>query len=53
MRPEVDIILIDDDASVLEACCQVLELEDFTVSPHGSVVAALAGLRADSDTVIV
>ncbi|ANK75230.1 sigma-54-dependent transcriptional regulator [Ensifer adhaerens] len=53
MRPEADIILIDDDASVLEACCQVLELEDFTVSPHGSVVAALAGLRADSDTVIV
>jgi two-component system C4-dicarboxylate transport response regulator DctD len=53
MRPETDIILIDDDTSVLEACCQVLELEDFTVAPHGSVVSALAGLRADSDTVIV
>ncbi|MGH6808741.1 MAG: response regulator, partial [Ensifer adhaerens] len=53
MTLDPDIILIDDDASVLEACCQVLELEDFSVAPHSSVASALAGLRADSRAVIV
>ncbi|NRP22421.1 C4-dicarboxylate transport transcriptional regulatory protein DctD [Ensifer adhaerens] len=53
MTLDPDIILIDDDASVLDACCQVLELEDFSVSPHGSVASALTGLCADSRAVIV
>ncbi|WP_428424016.1 sigma-54-dependent transcriptional regulator [Pararhizobium sp.] len=48
-----DIILIDDDGNVLDACREVLELEGFSVSPHASVASALVDLRADSETVIV
>ena len=48
-----DIILIDDDANVLDACREVLELEDLRVAAHGSVKSALSGLRADTAAVIV
>lgn len=48
-----DVILIDDDANVLDACREVLELEGLVVAAHGSVAAALPDLRADSDAVIV
>ncbi|KQY16405.1 Fis family transcriptional regulator [Rhizobium sp. Root73] len=48
-----EIILIDDDVNVLDACREVLELEGFGVSPHASVASALNDLRADSETVIV
>ncbi|WP_439501922.1 sigma-54-dependent transcriptional regulator [Aminobacter ciceronei] len=48
-----DIILIDDDANVLDACREVLELEELRVAAHGSVKSALAGLRADTSAVIV
>lgn len=48
-----DIILIDDDVNVLDACREVLELEGFAVSPHASVTSALLDLQADRETVIV
>ncbi len=48
-----DIILVDDDGNVLDACREVLELEGFRVSPHASVASALSDLRADSETIIV
>jgi two-component system C4-dicarboxylate transport response regulator DctD len=53
MTAATDIILIDDDVNVLDACREVLELEGFSVSPHASVASALTDLRADSETVIV
>jgi two-component system C4-dicarboxylate transport response regulator DctD len=53
MTPDTDIILIDDDANVLDACREVLELEDLRVAAHGSVKSALAGLRADTTAVVV
>lgn len=53
MTASTDIILVDDDANVLDACRELLEIEGFRVSAHGSVAAALSGLQADSEAVIV
>lgn len=53
MTAATDIILVDDDSSVREACRELLEIEGFRVSAHGSVTAALAGLAADSEAVVV
>lgn len=53
MTASTDIILVDDDANVLDACRELLEIEGFRVSAHGSVAAALAGLAADSEAVVV
>jgi two-component system C4-dicarboxylate transport response regulator DctD len=48
-----DIILVDDDVNVLDACQEVLELEGFAVAAHASVAASLEALRPDSEAVIV
>ncbi|MFE0016025.1 sigma-54-dependent transcriptional regulator [Mesorhizobium sp. NPDC059054] len=48
-----DVILVDDDASVLDGYREVLELEGLEVAAHGSVAAAIADLRADTGAVIV
>lgn len=53
MTLEPDVILIDDDASVLEACSEVLELEDLRVAAHGSVASALTDMRADGSAIVV
>lgn len=53
MTASIDVILVDDDANVLDACRELLEIEGFRVSAHGSVAAALAGLAADSEAVVV
>ena len=53
MTAGIDIILIDDDASVLDACREVLELEGFAVASHGSVASALGDMRVDSGAVVV
>lgn len=53
MTPATDIILVDDDANVLDACRELLEIEGFRVSAHGSVAAALTGLAADSEAIVV
>lgn len=53
MTAAIDIILIDDDMNVLEACREVLELEGFAVASHGSVASALGDMRADSGAVVV
>lgn len=53
MSLQAEIILIDDDANVLEACCEVLELENYRVAPHSSVTAALSDMHPDGQTVIV
>ncbi|URK87140.1 response regulator [Rhizobium sp. RCAM05350] len=53
MTAATDIILIDDDHSVLDACREVLELEGFQVSAHSSMASAMAELRADTGAVIV
>ncbi|KNY14535.1 Fis family transcriptional regulator [Shinella sp. SUS2] len=53
MTASTDIILVDDDANVLDACRELLEIEGFRVSAHGSVAASLSGLQADSEAVIV
>jgi two-component system C4-dicarboxylate transport response regulator DctD len=53
MTAETDVILVDDDLSVLDACTEVLELEGFRVSAHDSVASARENLRADSKAVIV
>jgi two-component system C4-dicarboxylate transport response regulator DctD len=53
MTAATDIILIDDDHSVLDACREVLELEGFQVSAYSSMASAMAGLRADTGAVIV
>lgn len=49
----MDVVLVDDDLNVLDACREAFELEDLRVSPHSSVGPALAELRADSPSVIV
>lgn len=48
-----DVILIDDDPEVLEACCETLQLEGLSVSPYASVEEGLAELNSDSDSIIV
>lgn len=53
MTASIDVILVDDDANVLDACRELLEIEGFRVSAHGSVAAALAELAADSEAVVV
>lgn len=53
MTAPIDVILVDDDANVLDACRELLEIEGFRVSAHGSVSRALAGLAADSEAVVV
>ena len=53
MSAAIDIILIDDDVSVLDACREVLELEGFKVAAHSSVARSLVDLRADSEAIIV
>ncbi|UPA26753.1 sigma-54-dependent transcriptional regulator [Shinella oryzae] len=53
MTASIDVILVDDDANVLDACRELLEIEGFRVSAHGSVSGALAGLAADSEAVFV
>ncbi|WP_395517490.1 sigma-54-dependent transcriptional regulator [Pseudorhizobium flavum] len=53
MTTAPNIILIDDDANVLDACREVLELEGFNVAAYASVAACLPGLSAESEAVIV
>jgi len=53
MTLQPDVILIDDDASVLEACREVLELEDYKVAAHSSVASALRDMRVDSGAIVV
>jgi two-component system, NtrC family, C4-dicarboxylate transport response regulator DctD len=53
MKSKPEIILIDDDANVLDACREVLELEGFTVAAHLSVAVALADVQPDSEAVVV
>ena len=53
MTASTDIILVDDDANVLDACRELLEIEGFCVRAHGSVAAALAELQVDSEAVVV
>ncbi|MEW9612282.1 sigma-54 dependent transcriptional regulator [Shinella sp. S4-D37] len=53
MTASPDVILVDDDANVLDACRELLEIEGFRVCAHASVAAALAGLRVDSEAVVV
>lgn len=53
MTASTDIILVDDDANVLDACRELLEIEGFRVRAHGAVAAALAELQVDSEAVVV
>lgn len=48
-----DVILVDDDANVLDGYREVLELEGLVVAAHGSVATAITDLRADTGAVIV
>jgi two-component system C4-dicarboxylate transport response regulator DctD len=48
-----EIVLVDDDAEVLEAWRMTLELEGFTVAARRSGDAALAGLSRESCVVLV
>jgi len=47
------IVLVDDDAEVLEACRLTLELEGFEVAAKRSADAALPLLTRDSPVVLV
>ncbi len=49
----IDVILVDDDANVLDGYREVLELEGFEVAAHASVAAAVSNIRADTEAVIV
>lgn len=48
-----DVILVDDDANVLDGYREVLELEGLEVAAYGSVATAVADLRVDTGAVIV
>ena len=47
------ILLVEDDASVREACTQTLELADFHVHACGSAEAALAQFAASPDCIVL
>ncbi len=49
----IDVILVDDDANVLDGYREVLELEGLEVAAHASVAAAVSIIRADTEAVIV
>ena len=47
------ILLVEDDASVREACAQTLELADFSVQACGSAEAALAQFAANPACIVL